>query len=195
MKAHIMKTRYQLSAVPLLVFLLLGCAGSRPTAFLNPEFDFSTIERVAVIPFENLSSDQGMGDYMTRIFITQLLATKTFDIVEPGEVTHFLTTKGVTKTSELTVEQVQELGKSLSVQGVIFGTVGESAQLRSGNLNSQVVSLDTRLVSVETGSTVWSAAVNTGGPGFFARMLGVGEQTRGNAAHAAVKKAIKTLVR
>jgi polysaccharide biosynthesis protein PelC len=180
--------------LPVMV-LMMGCAGGRPTVFVNPEFDFSAVERVAVVPFENLSGDQGMGDYMSRIFITELLSTRTFDVVEPGEVSRFLAAKGITKTGELTIDQIKELGKTLNLQGVIFGSVGESSQSRSGSAPSHMISLDARMVSVETGTTVWSAAVNSGGPGFFARLFGVGEQSRGSAVRKTVHKAIKTLVK
>ena len=177
------------------MLLAAGCASTRPIAFLHPEFDFSGIERIAVIPFENLSNDQGMGKYTTRVFITELLSMEVFDIVESGDVSSFLLSKGQVRVSELSYELIQELGKTLNVQGVILGTVGESTQFRSGNLTSHVISLDVRMVSVETGDTIWAATVNTSGPGFFSRLFGFGEQTRGNATRKAVRKAIRTLVR
>jgi TolB-like protein len=172
----------------------MGCASTRPIVFFHPEFDFSAVERIAVVPFENLSNDQGMGKYTTRLFITELLAKEVFDIVEPGEVTGFLVSMGQLRVAELTNQQIQEMGTRLNVQGVIFGTVGESSQFRSGNMTSHVISLDIRMVSVETGGTIWASTINTSGPGFFARLFGLGEQTRGNAARKAVRKLVKTLV-
>jgi TolB-like protein len=180
----------------LLVALLAGgCASTISTVFVNPEFGFAGVERVAVVPFENLSSDQGVGDYVTRVFLTELLAAKAFDIVEPGEVSHYLATKGITKNSEQTVDQIKEMGKTLNVQAVIFGSIGESTDYRSGTQASHILSLNVRMVGVETGGTVWSAVVNTKGPGFFARMIGVGERTRSEAVRLAVEKAIKSLVK
>jgi hypothetical protein len=61
-------------------------------------------------------------------------------------------------------------------------------------MNAHVISLDVRMVEVESGATIWSAVVNTGGPGFFAKFLGTGEQTRGSAVRKAVRKSISTLV-
>jgi TolB-like protein len=188
-----MKTILKRGLLILLGLSFIGCASTRPVVFLHPEFDFTAIERVAVVPFENLSNDQGMGKYTTRIFITELLAMEAFDVVEPGEVTGFLVSKGQVRAAELNTELIREMGRLLNVQGVIFGTVGESAQFRSGNLTSHVISLDVRMVSVETGATVWASTINTSGPGFFTRLFGVGEQTRGNAARKAVRKLIKTL--
>ena len=173
--------------------LFLGCASTRPVVFFHPEFDFSAIERIAVVPFENLTNDQGMGKYTTRIFITELLSMEAFDVVEPGEVSGFMISKGQVHVAELNTQLIKEMGSKLNVQGVIFGTVGESSQFRSGNMTSHVISLDVRMVSVETGATVWASTINTSGPGFLTRLFGLGEQTRGNAARKAVRKLIKTL--
>jgi polysaccharide biosynthesis protein PelC len=177
------------------VALVGGCASTYSTIFINPEFGFAGVERVAVVPFENLSSDQGIGDYVTRVFLTELLAAKAFDVVEPGEVSHYLAAKGITKNSEETIDQIKDMGKTLNVQAVIFGSIGESTQYRGGAQASHILSLNVRMVGVETGGTVWSAVVNTKGPGFFARMLGVGDRTRSEAVRLAVKKAIKSLVK
>jgi hypothetical protein len=194
-----MKTRLRIvsRACPILLIVLLmgGCASTISTVFINPEFGFGGVERVAIVNFENLSSDQGVGDYVTRVFLTELLAAKAFDIVEPGEVSHYLAAKGITKNSEETVDQIKDMGKTLNVQAVIFGSIGESTQYRSNTQASHILSLTVRMVGTETGSTVWSAVVNTKGPGFFARMFGVGERTRSEAVRLAVEKAVKSLVK
>ena len=65
--------------------LLSGCGGTGSTKFLHPEFDFGYVERVAVIPFDNLSNDQGAGARATRYFLSELLATEAFEVVDgPG---------------------------------------------------------------------------------------------------------------
>lgn len=193
-----MKTTIRLAVfMPLAALLLSGCAAARHTTYIDPQFDFGSIERVAVIPFENLSSDQGSGKYVTRLFFTELLAQKVFDLVEPGEVSAYIAShQGMSdKTAELSIEQIKDMAKSLNVQGIIFGSVGESSELRSGNMSTHVVSIDARMVNTETGSTVWSSSVNTSGPGVFARLMGIGEKTRGNASRGAVQKLIGSLVR
>jgi TolB-like protein len=193
-----MKTIARFALIPALAALLLsGCAAARHTTYIDPQFDFGSIERVAILPFENLSSDQGSAKYITRLFFTELLAQKVFDVVEPGEVSAFIGShSGMTdKNAELSIEQIKDMAKTLNVQAIIFGSVGESSELRSGNLNTHVVGIDARMVNAETGSTVWSSSVNTSGPGAFARLFGVGERTRSNAARNAVQKLISSLVR
>lgn len=79
---------------------------------------------------------------------------------------------------------------------MVFGTVGESAEMRSSSgMNAHIISLDVRMVDTETGTTIWSAVVNTGGPGLFSRIFGTGDQSRGTAVRMAVRKAIATLVK
>ena len=193
-----MKTLARRAPILLLAALLMtGCAASRHTTYLDPQFDFGSIERVAIIPFENLSSDQGSSRYVTRLFFTELLAQKVFDIVEPGEVSAYMGGHpGMTgQSAELSLDQIKDLAKTLNVQAIIFGSVGESSDLRSGNVSTHVVSISARMVNAETGSTVWSSSVNTGGPGFFARLFGFGEKTRGSAERGAVQKLIGSLVR
>lgn len=178
-----------------LLMFVSGCAARRVTTFIHPEYDFSLIERIAVVQFENLSSEQNAAGFATRLFITELLAANAFDIVEPGETARILSNIGQSKAAELDLNGLRKMADSLHIQAVIFGTVGESAQLAGRASASHVVSLDARMVDCETGNTVWSAAVSTGGPGSFSRMLGVGESTRGDAVHKAVRKLVHSLLK
>ncbi len=74
-----------------------GCrSGMQPTLFVNPRFDFSFVERVAVLPFENQSNDRQAGFRATRLTITELLASGAVDVVEPGEVQAVLAKSGHT---------------------------------------------------------------------------------------------------
>lgn len=187
-----------LSSLLLLVAALLmlsGCAGVRRTTFIHPEYDFAQVERIAVVPFENLASDPGAANYATRLFITELLAKKAFDIVEPGQVTHILDSLGQPRFAELDLSKLAKIGELLGVQCVIFGSVGEVTPWRNGATSSYVVSLEARMSDCASGATVWNGAVSTSGPGMISRLFGGGENSRGKALHAAVKKAVDSLVK
>ena len=183
-------------AVFALSLLLGGCTATRSTSFIHPEFDFGVVERAAIIPFENLSTEQGTASYVTRVFMTELLASGAFDVVEPGEVTRVIGTVGPVRAAEMPLAQIKRTGADLGVQALIFGSVGESAPLRgSTGQSAHAISIDVRMVDTENGATVWSAVVNTGGPGLFGRLFGTGEQSRSAAVRKAVRKAISTLVK
>jgi TolB-like protein len=188
-----MRQFYYAIAVAVLAAIMIGCGG-RPTVFLHDEYNFQFLERVAIIPFDNLSSDRGAGPRATRIFLSQLLASKAFDVVEPGEVTLALGKYATVRTSELTNEQILELGKRLRVQGIFLGTVTESAVTRSGSATVNTVSMVVRLVETETGETVWSATGSAGGRGFWASLFGGGGSTATEATRDCVKKILNTLL-
>ncbi len=174
--------------------LLIGCTANRKTVFLHPEYDFGAIERIAVVNFENLSSEQGVAGYVTRLFITELFAAQAFDVVEPGEVAKVLRDIGQARGGELDLAGMKRMSDSLGIQAVIFGSVGEAGQSAGRTSAFNVVSLNARMVDCVTGNTVWSAAVSLGGPGSFSRMLGVGESSRSDTVLRAVRRLTRTLL-
>lgn len=173
---------------------LSGCGGMKPTVFIHPEYNFGFVQRVAVIPFENLSDNQGAASRATRFFISELLASETFEVVEPGEVFNVLSSLSTLRAGELSAEQIKEIGQKLKVQGLFFGSVNESSSSRSGSVQTHSVSMVVRLVDAESGETVWSAANTSGGRGFFARLFGAGEKSSSQVMRQCVKKILSTLV-
>ena len=178
----------------LTAFLFIMRCGSAPLVFLNRSYDFNFIERVAVIPFENLSQSQGSGQHATLIFITQLLSTETFDIVEPGETSKALSEMNIIRTGTLDVEQIVALGKRLQVQALIFGTVSESTSIRSGSVAIPTVSMDLRMVESETGTTIWAASHTYGRPSLVSSLFGTGGKSTGETMRGCIHKILKTLI-
>lgn len=173
---------------------LLGCAGAGTTRFVNPGFNFSFVRRLAVLPFENLSSDQQAGARATRLLVTELLASGAVDVVEPGEVKAALARlAGASATP--TTEQITALGKALNVQALVLGNVNESTETRSGTVSVPVVTLDVHMVEAETGSTVWAATRTEKGGGFGARFLGTSGEPMSETTRRCVRKLVQDLIR
>lgn len=171
-----------------------ACAsGTAPTKFINPKFNFSYVERVAVLPFANFSHDIEAGPRATRMMITQLLATGAVDVVEPGEVQAALDKLGarvITPSSE----QIVALGKQLKVQAVVQGSVTQSDVLRSGLVGIPVVSLDVHMIETDTGSAVWAASVTEKGGSLAAKILGTGGEPISETTRRAVRAVVATLL-
>jgi len=165
------------------------------TVFIHREYNFAFVEKVAVLPFENLSTDQGASARVTHLFITELLATDAFDIVEPGEVLSATGRMNVTRFDLLSEEQAKQLGQALGVQGIILGTVNESTGARAAANEGTVVTLDVRMIETESAQTVWSATHTEGSRGFFASLFGTGQRSQSEVARKCVRKVIKTLVK
>ena len=185
--------RYRFLAILGLV-LVAGCGGMRPTTFVHPNYNFGFVERVAVIPFENLTDDRGAAARMSRYFVSELLAIEVFDIVEPGEVTAAMGMVGSLRVAEMTREQIVQVGEELGAQALFLGSVTESSSLRSGSNTENVVTLDVRLVETETGSVIWSTIRTETGRGFWASLFGTGGATMSEVSRTVARGAIEDLV-
>lgn len=171
-----------------------ACASVGTTRFVNPNFNFSFVKKVAVLPFENLSSEQQAGARATRLFITELLATGSAEVVEPGEVRAALAKLSLAGPAPST-EQIVALGKDLGVQAILLGNVNESQEMRTGTVAIPVVTLDIHMVEVETGSAVWAATRTEKGTGFGAKFLGTGGEPISETTRRCVRKLVKDLIR
>ncbi len=198
MKASIRKFSQKLVLKIFIAILLLGicgCGGMRPTVFLHNEFDFNFIEKVAVIPFDNLSKDQGAGDRATRIFISELLAAKAFDVLEPGEVSRVLEQNGIVRTDELSREQLVKIGSEMKVNALFLGAVTESDLIRGGGSNDITVAIIARMVEVEAGSTIWSVTQNSNNSSFWSSLFGSRKKSHSEVMRSCIKSLLKTLVK
>jgi TolB-like protein len=170
-----------------------ACASRFPTTqFLNPNFDFSFVERAAVLPLQNLTGDNQAGVRATRLLITELLSTGTIDVVEPGETQAAL--DRVVRQRTPTTEEILQLGRALGVQGVILGTVTQSESLRSGTVSIPVVTLDVHMLETETGTTVWAVTHTEKGSGLSAKLLGTGSEPISETTRRCVQVVVGTLV-
>ena len=184
--------------ISIAVVAAAGCRSGLPTTqFTNTAFDFSFVQRVAVLPFENLSGDREAGIRVTRLMITELLASGTVEVVEPGEVQAALIEVAGTppgRAPSLSTEQVVALGAELSAQTVIVGTVTQLEVLRVGSVATPVVSIDAHMVEAETGESVWAATHTETGSSVGARVLGIGGRPMADTARRCVQGLLKTLI-
>lgn len=188
-------------AVPLFLaglVLLAGCGGGmKITKFANPAFDFSFVERVAVLPFEDLSTDRQSGFRASRLMITELLASGAVDVVEPGEVRAALIKLPGAQAGRAispSTDDIVSLGKFLGVQALILGTVTQSETFRSGAVAIPVVTLDVRMVEAESGATVWAATHTEKGGSVGARVLGTGGEPISETTRRCVRRLLRALV-
>lgn len=185
------------SSRALILAVILGgiaCSGGiKTTEFTNPRFDFSFVERVAVLPLDNLSSDRQAGERATRLLITELLASGAVDVVEPGEVQAALD-RVQSRRSSLSKQQILDLGADLRVQALIQGSVAQSESLRSGTVSIPTVTLDLHMTETETGTTVWAATHTEQASGLGAKLLGTGAAPISQTTRLCVQEILQTLV-
>jgi TolB-like protein len=170
--------------------LSTGC--SRDRQYVRPNADFSTIQAVTVLPFENVTSDKLAAERVQRIFISELLNLNVFELVEPALAAR-LVGRDAFQASNVSPDEIKKLGKDLKVQGIFLGSLLEYDEGRGGAAANPRVTVQIRLVETETGATVWSITRTAGGASLGSRLFGMGGSTAVRAAEEAVREALAAL--
>lgn len=118
----------------------------------------SQIKRIAILPFDNLSEEPDAAKRITTILLTELFSrSKTFNVVELGEVEKALIDERVRSTGEIEIEVAKKLGDKLNVDYLVLGSVVEYKFVLEGNNNIPVIGIATRAIDTKTGTLYWSA--------------------------------------
>ena len=175
-----MRTRHRIgmAARAALLAVLAGCAAKRgaQVTFHEPAMDFSLVHTVAVLPFSNLSATQTAGERVRGVFMTMLQATGQIYVLPAGEVQRGLARMDLANPAQPSGDDVVTLGKTLSVDAVITGSVLEYGEARSGSASANYVSVSVQMLETKTGKLVWSAQATKGGISAADRMFGGGGQ-------------------
>lgn len=131
--------------------LMLACAPMPPVSS-NPS---NPIRTVAVLPLVNNSNDVEAPGYVREQF-TKELQRHQYAIKPLIEVDQILKDQmGITLGAQLDMTTAQELGKTLGVDGVFFGSLDEFNHKITGVYNVKRVRMRSKLVDCKTGQTVW----------------------------------------
>jgi TolB-like protein len=178
-----------LFAVCSLLVLIGGCGSKH---FVRTQTDVSKIRRIAVLPFENFTSDEHADEKIRRIVITELLS-RGRDVVEPGEVTRLLKELKIKSIGSMKTAEIQELGKTLGVEAVMMGSVEAFGIGRGVSVTYPEVTINLRLIETSSGNIIWSMRHSTGGADFWTRHFGSEGMSLSEAAGKAVRETIATL--
>ena len=179
----------------LLAFCLLiagGCATSNSTQYVRQNIDYKNIKRMAVLPFESLTTDEYAGEKIRKSVITELLS-RGVDVIEPGEVTRVLIEQKIKSLSSVRTADLQNMAKTLGVEELMMGSVEAYGISRGISVTYPEVTINLRLVEASSGNIIWSVCQTSGGPGFWTRHFGAEGISLSEAANKVVKEAIDTL--
>jgi TolB-like protein len=176
-----------------LMLLTLGCRGSMQVYYINPNFDFSYIKRVAVLPFDNLTQERNAEDIVRHLVINELLATELVEVVVPGEAIAAMNSMGIKSVSTLSEKQIKALGKALNVQAVIYGAIEKYEVVKERNISEPEVTITMIMAETTTGGIVWSVTRTGGRAGFMSRHFGARTETLSEAVLKVVRESIRTL--
>ena len=178
------------AAATLLLVLLLGGCGTSGVRYQNPDMDFGSIRRVAVLPFANLTREAAAAERVRDVFTTMLLATGATYVIPPGEVFRGIARSNLADLTRPSSEEVKRFAGIVSVDAVITGVVREYGEVRSGQTSANVVSVSLQMIEVQTGMVVWTAESTKGGITVRDRLFGGG----GDAMNKVTQKAVDDLL-
>jgi hypothetical protein len=163
-------------AIVALILPASACAGKRAAevTFRDPQMDFSLVRKVAVLPFENLTTATAASDRVRDVFMTMMQATGSSYVVPPGEVARGVDRASVARPTMPTSDDAVNLGKVIGVDAIITGVVREYGEVRTGNSSAGVVSVSLTMMETQTGKVVWSASATRGGVDAADRLFGGG---------------------
>lgn len=155
-----------------------GCALAPASVrdYTNTQMDFSAVRTVAVLPFQNLTSDDLAAERVRDAFMGMLLATEEIYVLPPGEVARGINRVSMRLPETPTVEEITKLKGILEVDAVITGVLREYGAVRSGAAEANLVSLSLQMIETQNGTVVWSASSTKGGITQTDRLLGSGGQ-------------------
>lgn len=167
-----------LVAIPvMLLFVALGCGGEREQVMIPPRADLMGARTVAVLYFDNLSADPGLSFEFEQGLAHQLHGY--YRVLDGHAVEATLHGQGLVRGMPLTSQLIREIGESLDVDVVITGEVTYyfedvtmNAPTRTGLYDNEtkarwsvgqttqvLVNVNGRVVSTETGLTLYSKRV------------------------------------
>jgi TolB-like protein len=150
----------------LLLIALSGC-GPSLKPFASKDLKGGEGARMAILPFDNLSSTQGAGKSMEGLVLIEFLKRSTLKVVDPGEVSAALSKERIRLATSIPKETVRTLGAGLGVGLLMMGTVHQyemqSASGAGGSGNIPVVAITLRIIDVESGDIVWASTATRRG--------------------------------
>jgi len=164
---------FRFVAVLMAIAASVSCAGMG-NVYVDSNMDFGALQKVVVMPFQNLTQEEDAAARVRDAFMGMLLATEAVYVLPAGEVSRGIARVGIRVPSTPTSEEIKRISGILGAEGVITGVLREYGTVRSGSATASVISLSLQLIEVETGTVVWSAASTKGGVTFVDRLLGGG---------------------
>ncbi len=180
----------------LLVTASSGCSSLIDSrSFLNPKADFSFYSKVGLLPFQTQAEDKLAGEKVTEHFMTELLIAGELEVMDPGQfnlvVAQVARSGGSGPTSDLSVQQLNQIATVAGVQGIFTGTIHDYKMIQLGGEQYPMISMTVKFIDAPTGTVVWQHNVNaTGGPNL--PIVSIGESfTLGELSQKVCRAAVK----
>jgi hypothetical protein len=173
------------------VLVFSACTTASPH-YIHEKYDFSVIQKIAVLPLENLSTDQLAAERVRKIVVSELLNAGVVDVIETGQVNREIAQQQIQSVTSMSAKQVAELGKALGAQVLMVGSVDNYERVNVGGGSFAEVAVTLRAIDASSGAVIWSISKSAGGAGVTGRLFGFGGDTMYEATQKAVHASVVT---
>jgi hypothetical protein len=159
--------RALLEVVSLALAMTAASCASSIRVYVNPDADLGFYRKVAVLPFTDISTTRDAGARVTRAFVTELILSNRYELIQPEDFLPTLVRQGVPRQSDGTfdTEKLRGVATPLGVTGILRGAVTEYQMARSNSGDIPIIAFDAELIDVATGSVVWRSSIVRRGKG------------------------------
>lgn len=130
--------------------------------------------RIAVLEFQNKADNQywwhGGAEAMQDVFVTELVKSGKFRVMEREQIAAIMREKGLTLSGDVDASTAMQIGKLLGVQYMLTGSITEYGKTDAGahargvgrlpgfraGKSSFVAAANARIFNVSTGEIVWA---------------------------------------
>ncbi len=154
-----------------LFLCVTGCSSSTGSvkSFMREDTSLAHVERVAVLPYENLGGGGVMR--IREMTMTQILSSGMFDVVDKGRVDSLLHAEAIEPGAPFDEVTLRRLGERLGVQAFFLGSVEESGDSRGNSFYTEIT-MTLRLIDSESGVLLWQASGRGSGYSLTDRLFG-----------------------
>jgi len=159
--------RSAVRVVLLLLALATASCGPAIRVYVNPEADLAFYKKIAVLPVEDMSGNPMAGKRVGRAFVTELIMTNRYQVIQPEEFGTTLNRMGIFKGQDgvYDSEKLKGAAVQMGVSGIIRGAVSEYQMFRGEGGDTPVIAFDAELLDVATGNVVWRSSISKRGKG------------------------------
>jgi PBP1b-binding outer membrane lipoprotein LpoB len=146
--------------VAIFTLFLQSCA-TIESVVRKPEYDFSSIKKVAVLDFNDSTGNAGSGTLVSELFEKNLLKAG-YSIIDRNELRKFLNSKNLSQEIFLSKNSVIDMKNKAGVDAVITGIITKAIPEQyqyHAEMTSFVAAqaeLTCQLISTQTNEVLWS---------------------------------------
>lgn len=160
--------RIAMALLGLSIVIMAGCAATAEREYVADELKAARNIRVALVPFENLTSYPQAGQIMADLLATELYDRRVFNLMESTELRRELTKRKIDAEQLARSTVAAELAATLGVDAVIVGSVSEFSY-QHGLHEEPTVGVNVRLVTAGDSKVLWAASYSDTGRGLLRR--------------------------